>query len=269
MDKVQNFEDEVWLCTLLMTEIVEIICSPSIHESHVPYLDELICHYLEKRKSLFPSTKLRPKHHYLRHYAALIRLFGPLIKVWAMRFESKHRYFKRLVRILLCFKNVIKTASLKHELYQSYVRLGADMRLTLDIVKTNKFNPGLYHEDIIHAISSSMPLDDVEECSNLIYQGIRYSKGVIMAICQESYQCMIVFGRICLILCNSESDVHFLFEVIESDFIPFLRAYEIGSRITFECHNLKDLSNYKPMRTYAWKNKLLIKPKYGFVTQPT
>ena len=43
----------------------------------------------------FPETTLKPKHHFMRHYPAQILKFGPLIRVWMMRFESKHSYFKR------------------------------------------------------------------------------------------------------------------------------------------------------------------------------
>ncbi|KAJ8674063.1 hypothetical protein QAD02_005325 [Eretmocerus hayati] len=233
VDKVRDIEDEVWLCVLLMTEIVEMICAPSIHDSQIAYLDELICHYLEKRRSLFPLIKLRPKHHYLRHCAALIRLFDRLIKVWAMRFESKHRYFKRLVRILLCFKSVIKTASLKNELYQSYVRLGGDLRLTLDVGKTNDLNVDLYHQDIVHAIMRSTTLEGLEECGDLIYKGVKYKRGDVMAIRQENYQCMVIFGRISLILCRDKSDVYFLFEVLQST-MPHFRVHTVRKlRTTF------------------------------------
>lgn len=63
-------------------------------------------------KVLFPETNLKPKHHYLCHYPALILKFGPLIRLWTMRFESKHSYFKICARNLKNFKNLCLTLSL-------------------------------------------------------------------------------------------------------------------------------------------------------------
>lgn len=99
-DKVQNPDDEVWQLTLQLKDIVDLVCAQRISQSQVVYLDIIIQEYLESRKCLFPECKLKPKHHYLRHYPALILKFGPLIRLWTMRFESKHSYFKRCARHL-------------------------------------------------------------------------------------------------------------------------------------------------------------------------
>jgi len=81
-DKVQNPEDDVWQLTLQLKDIVDMICAQTISSAQVAYLDILIQEYLESRKSLFPESPLKPKHHYLRHYPALIFKFGPLIRVY-------------------------------------------------------------------------------------------------------------------------------------------------------------------------------------------
>ena len=80
-DKIQDVEDDVWRLLIILMEIVEIVCSSSIHVTYLPYLENLICEYLCMREMLFPDTKMRPKHHYVRHYAKLILAFGSLIKV--------------------------------------------------------------------------------------------------------------------------------------------------------------------------------------------
>ena len=43
---------------------------------------------------LLNMSQPRPKHHFLSHYPELYKNKGPLIKVWAMRMESKHTYNK-------------------------------------------------------------------------------------------------------------------------------------------------------------------------------
>lgn len=49
----------------------------------------------ELLQATFPDFTLRPKHHYIEHYPHLIKKFGPLTDVWTMRFEGKHKFFKR------------------------------------------------------------------------------------------------------------------------------------------------------------------------------
>ena len=104
-DKVQDPQDNVWQLILQLKDIVDLICAQQISKAQVAYLDVLIQEYLETRKALFPDINLRPKHHFMRHYPGLILKFGPLIRVWTMRFESKHSYFKRCARHLKNFKN--------------------------------------------------------------------------------------------------------------------------------------------------------------------
>ena len=96
-EKIIDTGDDVWQLTVQLKELVEFICAPRISVSQVALLNVMVVDYLETRQRLFPAQKLRPKHHYLIHYPALILKLGPLIRLWTMRFESKHSYFKRCV----------------------------------------------------------------------------------------------------------------------------------------------------------------------------
>lgn len=61
-----------------------------------------------------------------------------------MRFESKHRFFKKTIRHLNNFINIVESLNVKHELHQSLIRLGADKRLETEIYKLCDFNLDLY-----------------------------------------------------------------------------------------------------------------------------
>ena len=74
-DKIQDVENDVWRLLIILTEIVQIVCSSCIHVTYLPYLENLICEYLCMREMLFSDIKMRPKHHYVRHYAKLILAF--------------------------------------------------------------------------------------------------------------------------------------------------------------------------------------------------
>uniref|UniRef100_A0AAR2JY98 SAM domain-containing protein n=1 Tax=Pygocentrus nattereri TaxID=42514 RepID=A0AAR2JY98_PYGNA len=90
---------------------MELICAQKISLSQTAYLDILIQEYLESRSEI----PLKPKHHFLLHYAALLLKFSPLIRLWTLRFESKHSYFKRCARHLkklqIHLSNLVRASS--------------------------------------------------------------------------------------------------------------------------------------------------------------
>ena len=71
------------------------------------------------RTTIFTKFNLRPKHHYIVHYPDLIIKFGPLRHLWTLRYESKHRYFKNIVKHSKNYKNVSLMLGEKHQLLQT------------------------------------------------------------------------------------------------------------------------------------------------------
>lgn len=41
------------------------------------------------------NSSLKPKHHFLLHYANIVTKIGPLMYLSCMRFEAKHKEFKK------------------------------------------------------------------------------------------------------------------------------------------------------------------------------
>jgi hypothetical protein len=80
-DIIANKDSQFWMQLLLLREIVELICAPTISLNQVALLKDRVTDYLQNRVSLFPSRPTTPKHHFLAHYAGLILQFGPLIRV--------------------------------------------------------------------------------------------------------------------------------------------------------------------------------------------
>ncbi|XP_070529822.1 uncharacterized protein [Cardiocondyla obscurior] len=126
------------------------------------------------RQRLFPDVTLRPKHHYLSHYSKLTLEFGPLMKIWTMRFESKHQFFKRTIRNFHNFINVVKCLSEKHELLQSLIRVGTDKRLETQVYELTHFNIDMYQEDIKKTIRKIHLLtDDFQQCTRVVLRGFK------------------------------------------------------------------------------------------------
>lgn len=155
-----------------------MICAQTISTAQVAYLDILIQEYLESRKSLFPESPLKPKHHYLRHYPALIFKFGPLIRLWTMRFESKHSYFKRCARHLKNFKNICLTLSERHQMFQAYRSAGPGCSQLLQVKDSCTFYPNLYSDTIKHAVREfSFSEIKTSVSTDIVYKGTSYKKG--------------------------------------------------------------------------------------------
>jgi hypothetical protein len=105
--------DKCWQLLLLL---VNIAFSPILTEGLTICLKHFIAEHHRLFKHLFPSKRLLPKHPFLIHYPRL-RLLGPVLHMWSMRYESKNYYFKRQLK---SFKNVTKTQAIKHQSDSAY-----------------------------------------------------------------------------------------------------------------------------------------------------
>ncbi|XP_034096114.1 uncharacterized protein LOC117562389 isoform X1 [Gymnodraco acuticeps] len=82
-----------WQILLDLKDIAELVVAPRQTDESIAYLEGKISEHRQKYQELFPDVRLLPKHHYLEHYPQLIRMFGPLVGLWTMRFEAKHSFF--------------------------------------------------------------------------------------------------------------------------------------------------------------------------------
>lgn len=72
-------EDEpIWHVVLDLKDIVELAVAPVHSDESIAYLQCKISEHRQRYQEVFPNSHLLPKHHFLEHYPALIRLFGPL-----------------------------------------------------------------------------------------------------------------------------------------------------------------------------------------------
>lgn len=151
-DKMSDTKDPVWQLVIMLKELFEFVCAPKISIPQVSFLNVQIQGNVETRKELFPTEKLKPKHHYLVHYPSLIMKLGPLIRLWTMRFESKHSYFKRCIRRTQNFKNVCQTLANNHQLPQSYMNSSSFFATTLQVKNLSPFHTELYSDKVQDAV---------------------------------------------------------------------------------------------------------------------
>ena len=64
---------------------------------------------------------------------------GPLIRNWCMRFEAKHKYFKKMAQTLGNFTNIAKSLANQHQRYMCY-----KMTCSVQFLKVpDTYGPGL------------------------------------------------------------------------------------------------------------------------------
>ena len=176
-----------------------------------------------------------------------------------MRFESKHRFFKRVVRYTLNFINVTKSLSIKHELLQSLIRLGSDLRVKLEIYNTNNFQINLFNTGIHEAIKNAGLAQQFQQCNKVTIKGTEYKQGQVLVLRQDGYRYNITMRKSSMFLYYKE-DIYVLFEILTTEFIPYLNVYKIGKNTHYECQRLYNIVDYKPLYIYDTGSMLCVKP---------
>lgn len=141
-------DDPAWQILMTLKDIVELSVAPIHSVESVAYLDQKISEHRHRLQEVFPLLRLTPKHHFLEHYPALIEAFGPLVGLWTMRFEAKHKFFKRVVRFSSNFKNVLLSLSTKHQLMMAYNWQRNLAKPALVISKVSSLSLEVLHVDI-------------------------------------------------------------------------------------------------------------------------
>lgn len=84
-------DDDIWNIYLLLCDVV---LSPCISVESINYLDVTVSEFYQAVLEHAPGI-IRPKFHYLLHYARLLLDFGSLRYLWCMRFEAYHQKIKK------------------------------------------------------------------------------------------------------------------------------------------------------------------------------
>ncbi|XP_026082259.1 uncharacterized protein LOC113058511 isoform X2 [Carassius auratus] len=231
--------DKHWHLMLLLLHIVNIIFSPCISEGMIIFLKHLIKEHHQLFKDLYPRN-LIPKHHLMIHYPECIRQIGPLIHVWTMRYEAKHRFFKKNLKN---FKNLTKSLAKKHQLAIAYHWESCTIRGIESGPVSNELLSDLENSDFISEqlqidISSEVMVTPWVKC-----QGTEYRSGLVVFL--EFVDDAPVFGKIVKIFIKD--GIYFLVSCMESEFIEHLHAFSVVEQE--HCLVLKkpeELMYYKP-----------------------
>ncbi|KAE8741237.1 hypothetical protein FOCC_FOCC013223 [Frankliniella occidentalis] len=191
-------DDDHWKLLSMLYDIVLFLLSTSFTSENILHLDYLIVQHHLLYVKLFGET-LKPKHHHLLHYSRIIKLCGPPIHFWSMRFESKHRFLKRYSNV--CFSRVNLTLSIALK-----VELNFAFRVLCQRGFSQRFSMSSKYEVVCGALSD---IDGFLKCARVKFvnvNGVCYRIGTCVLLSLDS-QGNPVFGIIEAIFVNSKNKV--------------------------------------------------------------
>lgn len=97
-------------------------------------------------------------------------------------------------------------------------------------------------------------------------KGNTYKQGNAVIISQSAYQIDVKIGRITLILCHDFEKIHFLVEVLHTEFEPTMRLYKLGGTHCHQLLKIEELLVYAPHHIYQKDTTSYVKLKHGLVS---
>ncbi|XP_034244247.1 uncharacterized protein LOC117646955 [Thrips palmi] len=248
-DLVKDPEDDDWLLYLNLKEICEYVCAPRITRTQIEYLRTLIKEFLVKLKGLYPSC-LIPKAHYLCEYPDLIYIFGPLIRLFTLRMESNHVFFKNVAKQCKSFVNITKTLAQKYQYKFACDHINGFLPQDFEYDTTTG-------EELSEAPPELPPLSNDKKAMSvktLIVKGTQYEVGMYMLLNKvESIDLSV--GCITKILIYPDETVFFTFNVHTARSSG--NGYFIINQENFkkQGNNISDLPDYFPLPSYIINNE--------------
>lgn len=132
--------EPIWDLYLTMRKVIDIMLSTSLEENNCTLLETLIGE-MNNMYLKYSKNNLKPKFHFLTHYPSIIRKHGPIIHLWSMRFEAKHRVSKISARSSFNRRNICLTLAIKHQLQLNKLFNHGKFCSTVNIGPTRFINP--------------------------------------------------------------------------------------------------------------------------------
>ncbi len=85
--------------------------SPRLANEHIVVLEDLIRQFVDKFTELYPDVQLINKFHHMVHFPDIIRMHGPPVNYWCMRYEAFLNIVKQYSKSTNNFFNFAKSTA--------------------------------------------------------------------------------------------------------------------------------------------------------------
>uniref|UniRef100_H2XV64 C2H2-type domain-containing protein n=1 Tax=Ciona intestinalis TaxID=7719 RepID=H2XV64_CIOIN len=178
--------NENWKLYLLLADIMDVIFAPVVTDILLEQLDYNISVFYSQMLCVAKEF-VKPKFHFMLHYARLIQQHGPLRYLWCMRFESYHRKVKKVVNTTKNFKNVCHSVAVRIQRQKCYEQ-SETLCLCDDYVDfSNRKSIDLFDlpTQVSDFVKSLTTLKTVQSlcCSSTVYcNGTKYCLGDVLIV---------------------------------------------------------------------------------------
>lgn len=251
-DKIPE-TDEHWAIYKNLRQILDILLSPRIVKADAKILKTLV----KNMNTLYQKYygNLKPKFHFLIHYASILLKNGPIINFWAMRFESNHRPIKNISLSTSCKINLLTTIAIKQGLkmcqmmhslqFEKGIKFGAD--------NDSKVNKNYFTDEKCN--------NSCRYYKNVNIDGTVYDIGTFVVISMKESE--IEFGNIIDIV-EFENEIYFYMQVFEEVTFDFhYHAYIVSNKNEYKLIKKKDLPNIMPALSVKKFDTHFIVTRYG------
>lgn len=254
-DKVLT-NSEFWSIYILIRKILDLVISRCVEYEDSLLLQSLIDEYHELYLRLF-KTHLRPKHRHMTHYSHILRNSGPLVSLWSMRFEAKHKEFKDIAHSISSRKNIPYTLSLKSQLKLANTLLKKELSICKEIefgkciiltteLKLQYTSLTFYKSIYYH---NNFNLDSVSFISWVNYKGTVYNTNnvvIVIDICKDDL--FTRFGIIKSIFIDGSKTFFVCCLIKTINFDNHFQAYHVNIKgnLNVLCISIEDIVNVSP-----------------------
>ena len=251
--------DKAWEILMLLKDILEIVMSSHFTEELIHFLVCKISEHRELLQQTFPTYKLRPKHHFIEHYPQLIKTFGPLVDVWTMRFEGKHKFFKKVVHDTHNFKNVAQTLAVRHQKMMAFHLDSASFfKPSVEIDKVRSVMITSFPENVQRSLHQrNAKQSTVLVAASACVHGVKYTADMIISVgcCSglpefQQITHIVVINTEILLVCR----------LLTSWYVEHLRAYELcfSGGGSLNVTHLSELNDVFPLSSYRVKGNVYV-----------
>lgn len=257
-----SHDSQHWKLYVMLRDICDIAFAPVVTKGMAILLKQLTIDHHRLFKSIYPERNIIPKHHFMIHYWRLMFKFGPLVKLWCMRFEGKHNPLKKHAHVVCNFINISKTLAFKNQIKSMFDwKFGEPLDKKLKVPNTFQVMVGslVKHEQFTECMKSFGQdisiCSRVNLCSSVEMFGHSFKTGGVIAL-NNDLNGERLFGQITYIVPVSESvDALFFLQIITVKYFDdHLHSYVVEKTNEFEMVNLKNIAYVLPLDLFTHRD---------------
>ncbi|CAI6369501.1 unnamed protein product [Macrosiphum euphorbiae] len=173
-------DETVWELYILLRKILDLLTSPLLQKECCVLLQTLVAEHHDLYIK-FSKFELKPKYHYMVHYHTMMEKFGPLISLWSMRFEAKHRISKISANTSSNRRNICKTLAIKHQLQLNNIFIKGTLSDEIKLGPCTEITDDIDRQAIRNFIQKNS-LDSIINCPWISVKGTRYTPKMILTL---------------------------------------------------------------------------------------